>query len=1560
VDELSIFTAVLGLGTLEEREKYLQEACADNPALRQRIEALLQSSVKVSRFMEESPAPHIATSPTSDQPPAEKPGTQIGPYKLLQQIGEGGMGVVYMAEQTEPVQRKVALKVIKPGMDSRQVIARFDAEKQALGMMDHVNIARVLDAGTTEAGRPYFVMELVHGVPITKYCDDNRLTPRQRLELFVPVCQAIQHAHQKGIIHRDIKPSNVMVTLYDGKPVPKVIDFGVAKATEQKLTERTLFTQYGTMVGTLEYMSPEQAEMSALGVDTRSDIYSLGVLLYELLTGSTPLSSKRMKEAAYAEILRLIKEEEPPKPSTRLSDSGEALASISANRHTEPAKLSKLMRGELDWIVMKTLEKDRSRRYETANGLATDVQRYLSDETVQACPPSTWYRFRKFARRNKVALATASVVGLAVVLSVCILAVSNMRISREKDQKEFALIEKGEALSKANTNYKEAQKQEKLAKQNAKTATEQRGIAEKNEKTAKSQTLLASRRFYASQMNLAMQAWRAGEMPRVLELLEGQRPAPDEEDLRGFEWYYLWRLCNGGHRLYLHGHTGAVLSVAFSPDGTTLASASWDRTVRLWDTGTGRELSTLRGHTKGAWAVAFSPDGKTLASSGQETGNLILWNVTTGQPRHTIAGSVNGLAFSRDGATVAGGLVTESSVHVKLWDVASGVERSTIADAGAVVGFLSDGKTLVTMTGQHGKSGEVQFWDTESGTRQLTIPLSGIHAVALSPDGTQLATSAWSTPNVALWDTATGQRLTALAGQPPARGLAFSPDGKRLACGAEDRTVTVWDVETGLQLGQDVHFDPVWGVAFSPDGKTLASSTVAGAIKLWDMTPAEEATTIPAGGVTSLRFALDGGTLLAGNYGPTRLIDVAAGKEIAVMAASGVMAISADANVLAGRAGADQSTIWDVRTGREIARLPLPRTTEVYPGLTLSPNGKLLATFYPSRGDNKVTLWNVATQQPHTLKIDPPESNRLSVLCAEFSPDGKLLAAGFQFQWITVWDVASGKVKLQFGQNPAMMNVYSLAFSPDNKSLAVGTDVGAVTLWEVETGKRLASFKGHTQIVHALAFSPDGKTLATAGADRTVRLWDVITGQERSTLAGHKGSVRKVQFSPDGNILATASDHGTVKLWRAATDPEAVARRIALDSDDPNYQIATQYNGSAWLLVTTNDPLERDPAKAVELAKKAIALAPQTAHYWLTLGIARYRAGQWREAITALDKSVKLEPEKYTGFIGFVHAMVSWKMGHKDEAQKSYARAAQWTDQHAPNSPALLRFRVEAAELLGLPAPPASAVLPPAAADTETVLRQVIRLRPNEPDSHLQLGLHLYDQHKFAEAESCLREVVRLKPDLVFAHVKLGDTLRQQKKFAEAMTAPREAIRLDPTQAWAHGVLGWVFFDQHQLAEAEAEFREAVRLQPDLNGAQFGLGRALVDQKKFVEAMVPLREALRLEPNHAWAHDALGWALVGQEQFAEAEVEFRQVVRLVSNLGGAHFDLGRALVEQKKFAEAETELRETLRLEPNHPWANQLLGRALVGQGKSAEAEELLKKKPGQKVQESETKEKQE
>ena len=346
---------------------------------------------------------------------AERVGTVIaGRYRLLEEIGAGGMGTVWKAEQTQPVRRMVALKLIKAGMDSRTVLSRFEAERQALALMEHPNIARVLDGGTTESGRPFFVMEYVKGVPFTRYCDDARLTIAQRLALFVPVCQAVQHAHTKGVIHRDLKPSNILVCLYDGQPVPKVIDFGLAKAIEQPLTERTLHTAHGVLVGTPLYMSPEQAEFNNLDVDARTDIYALGVILYELLTGTTPLERQRFQEAAWHELLRLIKEEEPPRPSARLSDS-ESLPSLAAQRQLEPVRLTRLVRGELDWIVMKCLEKDRSRRYETANGLARDVERYLADESVEACPPSAGYRLRKFVRRHRGPVLAAAIIFLLLV-----------------------------------------------------------------------------------------------------------------------------------------------------------------------------------------------------------------------------------------------------------------------------------------------------------------------------------------------------------------------------------------------------------------------------------------------------------------------------------------------------------------------------------------------------------------------------------------------------------------------------------------------------------------------------------------------------------------------------------------------------------------------------------------------------------------------------------------------------------------------------------------------------------------------------------------------------------------------------------------------------------------------------------------------------------------------------------------------------------------------------------------------------------------------------------------
>jgi serine/threonine protein kinase/tetratricopeptide (TPR) repeat protein len=412
MNEREIFTAALHRPP-EERSAFLDEACHGDALLRQQVDALLCEHAQLGSYLE---SPALATMPTIADPITERPGTVIGPYKLLEQIGEGGFGVVFMADQQEPIRRKVALKILKPGMDSKQVIARFEAERQALALMDHPNIAKVLDGGQTDSCRPYFVMDLVKGLPITEYCDQNQLTPKERLELFVHLCQSVQHAHQKGIIHRDLKPSNVLVTLQDGAPLVKVIDFGIAKALGQQLTDKTLFTGFAQMIGTPLYMSPEQAALSNADVDTRSDIYSLGVLLYELLTGATPFDKKQFKEVGYDELRRIIREEEPPKPSTRLSTS-ETLPAIAAARHMEPGKLTKLVRGELDWIVMKSLEKDRNRRYETASAFAADVQRYLKDEPVEACPPSAWYRLRKFARRNKPAVMTAVLLLTMLVLS---------------------------------------------------------------------------------------------------------------------------------------------------------------------------------------------------------------------------------------------------------------------------------------------------------------------------------------------------------------------------------------------------------------------------------------------------------------------------------------------------------------------------------------------------------------------------------------------------------------------------------------------------------------------------------------------------------------------------------------------------------------------------------------------------------------------------------------------------------------------------------------------------------------------------------------------------------------------------------------------------------------------------------------------------------------------------------------------------------------------------------------------------------------------------------------
>src|SRR6266478_522492 len=504
--EQNLFEAALHLKSQAEREAFLQVACATDPGLRRRIEQLLAAATEADAFFSGDPLKQAgldekATIPIPISPAAtEQPGMLIGRYKLLQQIGEGGCGVVYMAEQEQPVRRRVALKIIKLGMDTRSVIARFEAERQALAMMDHPNIAKVLDAGTTEAGRPFFVMELVRGIKITDYCDQASLPTKDRLDLFIQVCHAIQHAHQKGIIHRDIKPSNILVTLNDGVPVPKVIDFGIAKATEGKLTEATVYTQLHQFIGTPAYMSPEQAEMSSLDIDTRSDIYSLGVLLYELLTGKTPFDTQELMSKGIDAMRRTIREKQPVRPSTRLATlQGDELTTAAKRRAVEAPRLIHLLKGDLDWIVMKCLEKDRTRRYETANGVAAEIKRHLNNDPVVARPPSKLYEFQKTVRRHKFGFVAATVV-------VATLAAG--------------LIGTSIGLGRAN-------KARIQADQNAQRATQ---MAEKAKKAEASALGLA----YSASMLSACDALQNAQIDAARHHLD---IAPS--DLRGWEWRML-------------------------------------------------------------------------------------------------------------------------------------------------------------------------------------------------------------------------------------------------------------------------------------------------------------------------------------------------------------------------------------------------------------------------------------------------------------------------------------------------------------------------------------------------------------------------------------------------------------------------------------------------------------------------------------------------------------------------------------------------------------------------------------------------------------------------------------------------------------------------------------------------------------------------------------------------------------------------------------------------------------------------------------------------------------
>ncbi|MHC4725359.1 MAG: protein kinase domain-containing protein, partial [Planctomycetota bacterium] len=997
----------------------------------------------------------------------EGPGTKIGHYELLELIGEGGMGLVYLAEQKEPVKRKVALKIVKLGMDTKQVITRFEAERQTLAVLEHSNIAHVFDAGTTETGRPYFVMEYVEGRSITKYCDEQKLNIEQRLELFREVCEGVHHAHQKGIIHRDIKPSNILVSTNGDKPIPKIIDFGIAKAITQPLTENTSYTEHGQLLGTPEYMSPEQAEMSYQDVDTRSDIYSLGVLLYELLTGATPFDTKRLREGGIDHIQQVICEEAPRTPSARLTSLGDKAKIVAESRRTQIITLTRRLHRELEWIPMKAMRKDRTRRYRSASELADDIQNYLTGTPLIAGPESTVYRARKFVRKHAGSVATAALVAVLIILGLIVSTALSFRAENAR-KKEVT------ARSQAERAEKVAEKQGKLAEKQRKLAEEQRKLAVEQRKIAQEQADNYRRLLYIHSVALADAKYREGNIRRVRALLES---CPN--DLRGWEWYRLNHIMDQSV-MTLRGHSDEVHGMAVSPDGKRIVSGSVDKTVKVWDAATGAELITLRGHEGGINSVAFSQDGKRIVS-GSEDKTIKIWDAATGAEVMTLRGhsdEVRGVAFGPDGKRIVSG---SFDATIKVWNATNGDELMSIRGHECKIGHVSfspDGGRIVSGSIDNKLRGDqtIKVWDAATGAEVMTLRghSDWIWSIAFSPDGKRIISSS-ADDTIILWDGSTGAELMTLRGHKlEVYDVAFSPDGKRIVSGSSDGAIKVWDGSTGAELMSLVgHENEVWSVAFSPDGRHIISSSEDKTIKVWDAAIREEAVTLSGhrGGILSIAFSPDGKRLVSGS-------------------------------------GDKTIKVWNMETGAELMTLRGHDNSVGY--ASFSPDGKRIVS--AGSVDKTVKVWDAA----NGAELMTLRGHDGRVLDAAFSPDGKrIISSDAGDGTIKVWDASTGAELMTLRGHKGGRRV---TFSPDGKRIVSGGFDGAIKVLDASTGVEVMTLQGHSDFIFSVAISPDGKRIVSGSWDPTIKVWDAVSGAEVLTLPGD-GPVLGVAISPDGKRI---------------------------------------------------------------------------------------------------------------------------------------------------------------------------------------------------------------------------------------------------------------------------------------------------------------------------------------------------------------------------------------------------------------------------------------------------------